>query len=236
MIPLYEQQQNAVSSKLENYIVTTNDSKFNDVKQIIGNDKYTDGKPYLITNTPTADSNYIQSGRRHTILGLEYDGQKYGYQVSYGTQKILYRTKNNNVWSEWQYLTPNIKDYDLFTASSTIKSLRIKGLEIGGIYSIAFSYNFNTVGNSLYRATVYAILSIPCGYNWSTSQVIVRPKLQIISNYSQTGIEADSNIKIVCEGGGTEISANSFVSSPYLYLYFTNGSLDNFNVKIEKIN
>ena len=101
MIPLYEQQQNAISSKLENYIVSTNDSKFNDVKQIIGNDNYTDGKPYLITNTPAEDSNYIQNGRKHTVLGMEYDGQKYGYQILYGTQKILYRTKNNNVWSDW---------------------------------------------------------------------------------------------------------------------------------------
>lgn len=101
-------QNNIENGKLENYIVTTNDIKFNDIKEIIGNDNYTDGKPYLITNTPTGNSNYIQNGRRHTIFGLEYDNQKHGYQVSYGTQKILYRTKNNNVWSQWQCLTQNI--------------------------------------------------------------------------------------------------------------------------------
>lgn len=100
MIPLYEQQQNAISSKLENYLVKTNDNKFNDVKQILGDD-YEDRKAYLITNYPLGDSQYIQGGGTHTVLGMEYDSQKYGYQVSYGIDKILYRKKRNNVWSEW---------------------------------------------------------------------------------------------------------------------------------------
>lgn len=104
MIPLYKQQQNVFSNKLENYIVSVQDSKFDDIKQIIGND-YKDCKPYLITNSPTGDSSYIQNGRKHTVLGMEYDYQKFGYQVSFGTQKILYRNKNNNLWSEWKSLT-----------------------------------------------------------------------------------------------------------------------------------
>lgn len=108
MFNAFQKLRNLIGNKLENYFVNTNDSKFDDVKEIIGNDNYTDGKPYLITNAPTGGSNYIQNGRRHTILGLEYDNQNFGYQVSYGTQRILYRTKENNVWSQWQSLTQNI--------------------------------------------------------------------------------------------------------------------------------
>ncbi len=112
-----EEEINSVSSnltglingKLENYIVTTNDSKFNDVKQIIGNDNYADGKPYLITNTPINDQNFIQNGSRHTILGMQYAEQKYGQQISFSLEGVKYRSQFNGTWKDWQCLTQNIK-------------------------------------------------------------------------------------------------------------------------------
>lgn len=51
MLNAYKILKNLVENKLENYFVKTNDSKFDDVSQIIG-DGYKDGKAYLITNSP----------------------------------------------------------------------------------------------------------------------------------------------------------------------------------------
>lgn len=130
MFNAFQKLRNLIGNKLENYFVNTNDSKFDDVKEIIGNDNYTDGKPYLITNAPTGGSNYIQNGRRHTILGLEYDNQNFGFQVSYGTQKILYRTKENNVWSQWQSLTQNITTGTEYETGRIIDSRKEYGLRI----------------------------------------------------------------------------------------------------------
>lgn len=93
--------------KLTNYIVSTNDSKFDDVKTIIGDD-YQDGKPYLITNNPVSDNNYIQGGARHTVLGMEYGNKSYGQQTSFSLAGIRYRSEFAGVWEDWQCLTQNI--------------------------------------------------------------------------------------------------------------------------------
>lgn len=103
MIPFVQQLK---KDKLNNYIVSTNDSNFDDVKTIIGDD-FENGKPYLITNTPILDGTYIQNGRRHTVLGMEYNNQAVGYQMSYGTQKTIYRIKNQGAWQKWQDITIN---------------------------------------------------------------------------------------------------------------------------------
>lgn len=120
MIPFVWQLK---KDKLTNYIVSTNDSKFDDVKTIIGDD-FEDGKPYLITNTPVEDGTYIQNGRKHTVLGMEYNNQTVGYQMSYGTQQAIYRIKNQGVWKEWQTMTINYylpvnQDFDTITKSGT---------------------------------------------------------------------------------------------------------------------
>lgn len=192
---------------------------------------------FIMANSDTANTPYSSGWY---ILTFVKNPDYYILQIAFSRNdsNVFYtRIKCNEIWSDWSPKIENYINFEIFSASDSIKSFILKGLEIGGIYSIAFSYNFNTTGNKSYRSTVYAILSIPCGYNWSTSKVIVRPKLQIITNYSGTGIEADSNLQVVCEGGITEIEADSFENAPQLYLYFTNGkNLDNFNVKIKKIN
>lgn len=120
MIPFVQQLE---KDKLTNYIVSTNDSKFDDVKTIIGDD-FENGKPYLITNSPVEDGTYIQNGRKHTVLGMEYDNQTVGYQMSYGTQQAIYRIKNQGAWKEWQTMTINYylpvnQDFDTITKSGT---------------------------------------------------------------------------------------------------------------------
>lgn len=104
MINAFQKLRNLIRNKLQNYFVNTNDSKFDDVSQIIGDD-YEDGKPYLITNAPINDGNFVQLGVRHTVLGMQYAEKKYGQQISLSLSGIKFRTKNNNVWGQWQCLT-----------------------------------------------------------------------------------------------------------------------------------
>ncbi len=100
MIPSFSKNK----EKLTNYLVNVSDSKFDNVTQIIGND-FENSKAYLITNKPIGDGNYIQNGRRHTVFGMEYDNQAYGFQVSFGANQILHRKKESGVWGNWQRLT-----------------------------------------------------------------------------------------------------------------------------------
>ena len=104
MLSAYKIFKNLVENKLENYFVKTNDSKFDDVSQIIG-DGYKDGKAYLITNSPVSDNNYIQSGCTHTVIGMQYGNKSYGQQISFGLTGVKFRTQENGVWSNWQCLT-----------------------------------------------------------------------------------------------------------------------------------
>lgn len=104
MLNVYKILKNLVENKLENYFVNTNDSKFDDVSQMIG-DGYKDGKAYLITNSPVSDNNYIQSGATHSVIGMQYANKSYGQQISFSIAGVKFRTKNNNVWSQWQCLT-----------------------------------------------------------------------------------------------------------------------------------
>ncbi len=100
MIPQWTKNK----EKLTNYLVNVSDSKFDNVTQIIGNG-FENSKAYLITNKPIGDGNYIQNGRRHTVFGMEYDNQAYGFQVSFGSNQILHRKKENGTWENWQSLT-----------------------------------------------------------------------------------------------------------------------------------
>lgn len=104
MINAFQKLRNLIRNKLQNYFVNTNDSKFDDVSQIIGDD-YEDGKPYLITNAPINDGNFVQLGVRHTVLGMQYGNKSYGQQISFSIAGVKFRTKNNNVWGQWQCLT-----------------------------------------------------------------------------------------------------------------------------------
>ena len=71
----------------------------------IGPNDFENSKAYLIRNKPIGDGNYIQNGRRHTVFGMEYDNQAYGFQVSFGANQILHRKKESGVWGNWQRLT-----------------------------------------------------------------------------------------------------------------------------------
>lgn len=104
MLNAYKIFKNLVGNKVENYFVNTNDSKFDDVSQIIG-DGYKDGKAYLITNSPVSDNNYIQSGSTHTVIGMQYANKSYGQQISLSIAGVKFRTQENGVWSNWQCLT-----------------------------------------------------------------------------------------------------------------------------------
>ncbi len=130
MISVFDKLISLINGKLENYIVSTNDSKFNDVKQIIGNDNYTDGKPYLITNDPINDQNFIQHGTRHTILGMQYAEQKYGQQISFSLDGVKYRSQFNGTWKDWQCLTQNIKTGTEFETGRIIDGKKEYGKRI----------------------------------------------------------------------------------------------------------
>lgn len=50
---------------------------------------------------------------------------------------------------------------------------------------------------------------------------MVRPKFDVISNYRGYDSTADSNVTVVCEGGGKEILATSFTANPSVYIHKT---------------
>lgn len=122
--------------------------------------------------------------------------------------------------------------YSTLSQSDSVYYIRLNSLELGGIYQVAIVYNHNTSGSPYYRSVVYGILSIPCGYDNSTSKIVVRPKFNIISDYRSTDSGADPNLKVVCEGGGTSIAIESFNSVPTVYIYITNTA----NIEILKVN
>ena len=87
-----------------NFHAATNDSKFDDVTQIIGN-SYKDGYMYVISNEPVNDNNYIQQGCSHTVIGCERDNRKYGWQVSFSYAKFAkIRQKWEGKWEPWRVL------------------------------------------------------------------------------------------------------------------------------------
>lgn len=91
--------------EIEKYIVhfsvSTNDSKFDDVRQII-QDVAKDLQAYCITNYPLNDGNFIHNGAAHVVVGMQYGEMKYGSQLSISLNGMKYRILNNGIWSEWQ--------------------------------------------------------------------------------------------------------------------------------------
>jgi len=98
---IIERIEGLENDSVKRFAVNTNDSKFDDVKQIIG-DEAKDLVPYLITNYPINDSNFIHGGAAHTVLGMQYGDMQYGSQLSISFKKMKYRTLNNGIWLEWQ--------------------------------------------------------------------------------------------------------------------------------------
>lgn len=158
-----EEEINSVSSnllglingKLENYIVKTNDSKFDDVTQIIG-DNYEDGKVYLITNSPVSDNNYIQSGATHSVIGMQYGNKSYGQQISFSIAGVKFRTKNNNVWGQWQCLTRDSVSFPIL----------LNGWEeyISNANKIEKNNNIVTLMLALKSGTAKTVCQLPAGF------------------------------------------------------------------------
>lgn len=103
-----------LSKTMKTFTVNTNDNKFNDVRQIIG-DEAKDLVPYLITNYPLNDGNFIHNGAAHTILGMQYGDFKYGSQLSLSLNGIKFRTLFNEEWNEWQNIGKTGNVFDLVT-------------------------------------------------------------------------------------------------------------------------
>ena len=117
-------------------------------------------------------------------------------------------------------------------AGNGISCIKISNLEIGGIYEISVVYNFNTNGHMNYSSVIYGILSIPCGYNYYSLQVVVRPKFNVISNYYGIDTGEDYNVSVGCDSGSTEINVANFLSVPQVYIYMSR----NDYMEIKKIN
>lgn len=84
------------------YTQRTNDSNLSDVKGSILGSAYQDLRPYIITNAPITDDNYIHGGCSHTVYGMEYGNQQYGSQLSIGLNKMKIRQKWQGNWDKWE--------------------------------------------------------------------------------------------------------------------------------------
>lgn len=190
MIPFVWQLK---KDKLTNYIVSTNDSKFDDVKTIIGDD-YQDGKPYLITNNPVSDNNYIQNGARHTVLGMEYENQSYGQQTSFSLEGIRYRSKFAGVWKDWQCLTQNITTGIEFETGRIIDGKKEYGKRIN--CGVLLASGAKTVETGLSNVTYTDIegICVTSGGGW--------PYKMGVTGSSTVAVLSIVNhkIKIMCNG------------------------------------
>lgn len=125
----------------------------------------------------------------------------------------------------------------IYRATESTSVIQIYELELGGIYEIVLSYNHVTTGNVSYRSTLYAILSINCGYNSTTKKVVVRPKLNIISNYSGLNTVADDKVRVVVADETTERNVEAFLAEKFVYIYFSNSTNQGeYKIKIRKLN
>ncbi|MBQ8042672.1 MAG: hypothetical protein IJ272_00785, partial [Clostridia bacterium] len=113
----------------------------------------------------------------------------------------------------------NVSHYD--DETNGIRVICCSDMKIGGIYQVAISFNHNTAGSEHYRATIYAILSIPCGYN--NSKVVVRPQINNIVTYHGNSFNTDSRLSVHVEGGGSEIECWYFNNMIYIYVTCTKG-------------
>lgn len=129
MLSAFQKLKNLINGKLENYFIKVNDSKFDNLTDIIGSDR---SKTYLITNQPTSSSTSIQGGANHTVLGEEYgNNNAYGYQVSFGPNYIKYRRKMGGTWKEWQQInTANITTGTEFETGRIIDNKKEYGKRI----------------------------------------------------------------------------------------------------------
>ena len=141
------------------------------------------------------------------------DGVKDYYNINaeiqqYGEKVVKESTKHN-----W---------YNHGEFSDTAAWTCIHNFEIGGVYEICLVYNPNTEGSPYYSSIIYGILSFPCGYDWDTSKVMVRPKFDVISNYATIDTIQDSKLLIMCEGGTAEVDKDYFLMYPNVYIQYTN--------------
>ena len=151
------------------------------------------------------------------------------------SKPIIYmRTKSGSInWNSWIQVTNFGKEtYSNLKGSDAIYYTQFRNLELGGIYEVSVVYCYNTNGSNNYRSVIYGILSIPCGYDKTAGKVTVMPKFNAISNYTGPGSTADSNLKIVCEGGGSTVEVSKFLELPQLCLYYTNYTY----IKVLKVN
>lgn len=210
MINAFQKLRNLIRNRLENYFVNTNDSKFDDVSQIIG-DAYEDGKAYLITNSPISDNNYIQLGVKHTVLGMQYANKNYGQQISFSLSGIKFRTKFNGVWSQWQSLTQNI------TTGIEYETGRI----IDGKKEYAKRINCGNLPNAEVKYVQTGLENI----------TLTRPIEGVMLNSgSQRGLPAPSitsanTIMIYLNGAGTALTINTQFNwsnyTAYVELFYT---------------
>lgn len=183
-----EEGINEINNKMHNYLAKTNDSKFDDVSQIIGND-FQEKKVYVITNEPVNDGNYIQNGSTHTVIGSERTNQQYGYQLSLSYNGIKFRTKFDNVWNSWEdiLLHPERANIEL------LNSWEAHAAQTPQIYRNA---NMLHIAFVVKEGTSTLIATLPEGFR--PKNTIFVPASNLYKN-SGTLINIQSDGQIVCE-------------------------------------
>lgn len=193
----------------------------NSINNVDANNYTTFGQFYLGTGCSNLPEN--KSWVQLLVLGNKGDCTQIATVIS-ATYPIVYlRNKSGATWGKWKQLSNFGQEIISNTeASSTIYSTAINNLVIGGVYEVAMSYNHNTIGSNDYRSVICGILSLPVGYDGSN--VVVKPKFDVIANYYGNGTTADNNVAVVCEGGTATIKSATFKTNPKVYIYSTNTS------------
>lgn len=203
------------------------------VNNVDANNYTTFGQYYLGTgcsNLPE-DKSWVQL----LVLGNKGDCTQIATVISVSYPIVYLRNKSGATWGKWKQLSNfGQESISNIEASNTIYSTAINNLVIGGVYEVAMSYNHNVNGSGDYRSVICGILSLPVGYDGSN--VVVRPKFDVIANYYANGTTADNNVAVVCEGGTATIKSATFKTNPKVYIYSTNSSYRTTpNVSVRKI-
>lgn len=203
------------------------------VNNVDANNYTTFGQYYLGTGCSNLPEN--KSWVQLLVLGNRGDCTQIATVISASYPIVYLRNKSGATWGKWKQLSNFGQEIiSNIEASNTIYSTAINNLVIGGVYEVAMSYNHNVNGSGDYRSVICGILSLPVGYDGSN--VVVRPKFDVIANYYANGTTADNNVAVACEGGTATIKSATFKTNPKVYIYSTNASYRTTpNVSVRKI-
>ena len=214
-----------VSNFTETNVVASGTS--GSVSQVIGADSISTESSYHVTayvSDSTTDGTHATYAPQISIGTVKFpiDVKAGGTGVAIGkvSEKDAFEVGMDVYDKHGQQLSgKNISHYN--SETNNIRVISCSPVKTGGVYQVAISFNSNTTGSPLYRTTIYAILTVPCGYNGT--DVVVKPHIDELVTYYGSNFDTSHRLSVHVEGGGSEINAWYFNNKVYIYVQCVSG-------------